>query len=99
MKLPRWFWILAFLVCWPTLLFAQPLYSADAQGIHIVLTDEPCQLKTIANLPYRVIWTQDGKTYEGCFGARQDYEAVVAYFSDFSVALIPFNAFKKLTPV
>ena len=95
MKLPRWFWILAFLVCWPTLLLAQPLYSADAQGIHIVLTDEPCQLKTIANLPYRAIWTQEGKTFEGCFGARQDYEAVVAYFSDFSVALIPFNALKS----
>ncbi|SRR5229473_278741 len=78
---------------------ADPLFSATAEGATITLTDEPCTLKAIGNLPYRATWVEKDKTYEGCWGARPDIGFVLAYFDDLSVALIPMQAFRKVSRV
>jgi hypothetical protein len=76
---------------------AAPTFGVQDKGITIVFYDEPCALtEHVANLPHRAVWKEAGKTYEGCFGTRPDYEVVVAYFSDKTFALIPFAVIKKL---
>jgi hypothetical protein len=63
----------------------------------ITLTDEPCALKgQISNLPMRAIWVEKDKTYEGCWGARQNIGMVLAYFDDHTVALIPMQVFVRV---
>lgn len=75
---------------------AAPLVSASAEGAIITLTDEPCALKAISNLPFRATWVEKDKSYEGCYGVRADVGLVVAYFNDATVALIPMQVFKKV---
>ena len=40
-KLPRWLWVAAFLVCWPSILFAHPTLTAQ-NGDSLILYDTPC---------------------------------------------------------
>lgn len=75
---------------------ADPLFSATAEGATITLTNEPCKVPAIGNLPFRAVWVEKDKTYEGCFGVRQDLGLVLAYFDDRSVALIPIQIFRKV---
>lgn len=76
---------------------AEPrLLAVDNNGIAITLYDDPCELKgEIANLPYKATWTENGKTFEGCWQGRDEARSVVAYFSDHTVALIPYSVFKR----
>ena len=99
MKLPLWIVILIYLSCWPAAVFSQPLYSAEANGVRIVLTDEKCEMKEVANLPYKAIWTEKGQEFQGCWAARPDEGLVVGYFSDKTVALMPVYAFKKVLEI
>ena len=39
---------------------AAPLYRAEAEGVVIALTDEPCAMKEVTNLPRRATWTERG---------------------------------------
>ncbi len=80
---------------------AEPVYqAASADGaLRIVLHDERCALAEITNLPRRATWTENGTTYEGCWGARPDQGIVLAYFSDKTVAAIPVQAFAKVTGI
>jgi hypothetical protein len=79
--------------------YAEPLFSASAEGAVITLTNEPCALKAIGNLPFKATWVEKDKTFEGCWGARPDAGYVLAYFDDRTVALIPIQAFKKVVGV
>jgi hypothetical protein len=67
---------------------------ATIDSISITLTDEPCKLKAVSNLPYRAHWREQGRVYEGCFQVNPQ-GFVVAYFDDRSVALIPVQHFRR----
>lgn len=95
MKIPTWIAVLIFLTCWPAAVLGLPLFSTEADGARIVLTDEPCRLD-VANLKYRAIWTEKGKDFEGCFAPRTDMGVVLAYFSDKTVVAIPIQAFTRV---
>jgi hypothetical protein len=78
---------------------AAPLYSAEVEGVRIVLTDEDCKLTAVANLKKRATWTEKGKTFEGCFGLHPQYGVVIAYFSDKHVVLMDPQAFVRVPGV
>lgn len=80
---------------------AQPMFAAQAGDVRITLYDEPCRLKeVVTNLPYRVVWSEKGKEFEGCFGPNPELGVVMTYFSgDKTVAAIPIQMFKKLVGV
>jgi hypothetical protein len=78
---------------------AAPLYSAEVEGVRIVLTDEDCKLTAVANLKKRATWTEKGKTFEGCFGIHPQYGVVIAYFSDKHVVLMDPQAFVRVPGV
>jgi hypothetical protein len=76
---------------------AEARFQVQDKDITITLYDEPCELtEHVANLPYKAVWKEGAKTFQGCYGARPDYEAVVAYFDDKTFALIPFSVVKKV---
>lgn len=72
---------------------ADPVAALTHEGISVTLYNEPCDLPAVTNLPYRAIWQEKGKTTEGCFGVYPEAGAVVAYFDDKTVALMPMQAF------
>ena len=75
---------------------AEVLYMArDDNGTVVELTNEPCALPAVANLPKRAVWRETGKVFEGCYVAR--FGAVVMYFSDRTVIIAPMNAFTRVT--
>jgi hypothetical protein len=78
--------------------YGAPMAQTVSDGATIVLTDEPCKLKQVTNLKYRATWSEKGKVFEGCY-AVHPYGVVVGYFSDGAVALIPLDAFAKVTGV
>lgn len=80
--------------CMPVPAFAEPVGMVSNGGVTVTIYDEPCALKAVSNMPYRATWTEPGKRFEGCFMLRPDAGAVVAYFDDGSVTLIPMGAFK-----
>lgn len=98
-KLPLWFVVLVYLTCWPSAVLSTPVYSAEADGARIVLTDEDCKLDAVKNLKYRATWTEKGKEFEGCWSARVDAGVVMAYWADKTVVVIPIQAFEKVTGI
>lgn len=72
---------------------AATIAVAHVAGAAIALTDEPCQLAAVVNLPMRAIWTQNGRVHEGCFGAIGG--VIAAYFDDRTVAVMPGHIFTK----
>lgn len=83
--------LLLALLCAPAL--AAPVAEAVAEGVSITLTNEPCRLKVVSNLPARATWTEKGKTFEGCFGLS--HGVVAFYFDDRTVVMLPREAFKR----
>lgn len=71
---------------------AKSVAIAKTDKFSVILTDEKCKLDV--KLPYRAIWTEPGKTYEGCFTIHQGI--VVFYFEDKSLALVGAQAFAPL---
>lgn len=87
--------LLIALLAVPFFAHAGPLANAEEGGLRIVLTDEPCALKhAVTNLPLRTTWTEHGKTSEGCYVVTS--AAVIAYYDDKTVAMIPLSAFKRV---
>jgi hypothetical protein len=74
------------LLLFPFTAGAKPVFEAKADKVRIVLYDEPCALLAVTNLKLRAVWIEDGKEYEGCWGAPPG--VVMAYFSDKTVAAI-----------
>lgn len=88
---------LALLLLFPLIAWAKPLAIAQGDGVTVTLTDEPCAVKEIANLPYRATWTEKGKTFEGCWAV--DESLVVSYWSDATVVVLPAQMFKKAVEI
>lgn len=100
LPLPFWVVLLILAFCWPSIVFAQPRFATTDGKITVTLYDEPCELKdTVSNLPYKASWTENGQTLTGCWGPWVNDQEVVAYFSDKTVALIPFRDLSKVTGV
>ncbi len=79
---------------------AEAMFTTSDGTVAITLYSDPCELKgEIKNLPYKAVWTEAGKTFEGCWLPRDDVRLVTAYFADKTVALIPYSVFKKAVGV
>lgn len=76
---------------------ATSLVEAQAGDVRIILTDEPCALPAITNLPLRATWTENGKVSQGCFAVRPEAGVVVLYFDDKTAVAIPIDLFKRVT--
>jgi hypothetical protein len=100
-KLPKWFWVVAFVVCWPTLALADPVLAAEQNGVRIVIHSENCKYKgVVSNLPKRATWTEKGKTFEGCAGVVPQLGMTMFYFSaDKTIAVVPMEMFAPVTGV
>lgn len=76
--------------------YAKPIAQVTHGEVTIVLHDDQCKSDAVSNLPYRITWTEKGKTFEGCFTVNQGI--VVAYFmGDKTVALMPGQVFQPVT--
>jgi len=42
-------------------------FYAEADGGRVVLFDDKCRLPEVSNLPFKAEWTENGKTFEGCW--------------------------------
>lgn len=87
---------LAGTVIWATKAHAEPVYQVSEGATVITLYDEPCALDSIKNLPYKAEWREGGQVFSGCWGPWQNQQAVIGYFSDKTVAVIPFQVLKKV---
>lgn len=76
--------------------YAAPIFEAADGTVVVTLTNEPCRLKAVDNLPLRATWREDGKTHEGCFGAVGGI--VLSYWADLTVTALPSSVFKPLGP-
>lgn len=92
----RWSWILAAVAVCIAIIVplarAAPVAVLRQGDLVLTLTDEPCALPAIANLPSRVVWVEKGETIEGCYGRRG--ETILFYFADLTVIDIPMQAFR-----
>ena len=88
--------ILAILL-WSTLAQAVAIAVLHQGDLYLTLTDEPCALPAITNLPSKAIWVEKGVTIEGCYGRRGD--AVLFYFADRTVIDVPVRAFHRAVGV
>lgn len=84
---------------WSGRAYSDPIFKAENEGVAITLYDEPCELAAVSNLPFKAVWIEKGKTFQGCWGARTEVGLVVAYFDDRTVGLIPIQALKKVVGV
>ena len=73
--------------------FAEPIAVVSQGALVLTLTDEPCALPAIANLPHRAIWVEKGETIEGCWRWRG--ETVLFYFADRTVMDLPVLVFRR----
>ena len=76
-------------------LHAEPRFTTTEGNVVVTLYDDACELTDqIVNIPYKATWQEGGKTFQGCWMARPDAQAALAYFTDKTVALIPFQMLK-----
>lgn len=85
---------------------AAPLLVAELKSGKVTLTDEPCALKAVTNVPKRVTWLErDGKLIEGCYGLytarlfHGDVHFVIGYFSDLTLQVLPLSVFSSVNPI
>lgn len=77
---------------------AGPIMQGSGEGHVITLTDEPCKLEAIANLPGRATWSEpSGKVWEACYGRFGN--AVVFYCSDRTIQILPQNGFRPVVGI
>jgi len=86
----------------PALFLAPPadaavIAVAQRDGVIVSLTDEPCRLEVVKNLPGRALWVEAGKVHEGCF-AVPGGGILVAYFEDRTVVLFHLGSFAPASP-
>ena len=67
MKLPKWVWIFAFIVCWPSMLLAEETYSASGPDGKLTLTKEPCTAHEWLKGWQVARWSWKGKNYAACW--------------------------------
>lgn len=71
---------------------ASPVAVARSGEVVISLSEEPCALGPVANLPWRAVWEERGQRHAGCW-AVQHGRAVVTYWSDRTVVVLPIEIF------
>ena len=76
---------------------ADPFITAEAGGVRITVYSEPCQIKEVANLDRRAVWTENGKTVEGCAGFFPELQMVFFYWADKTVVGVPASYFQRVT--
>lgn len=69
---------------------------AQKDGVIVSLTDEPCRLEQVKNLPGRALWAEKGKVHEGCFAVTGGI--LVAFFDDRTVVLFDLGSFSPASP-
>lgn len=87
------------LVLIPQPAHAKPVAAAQGEGVSVVLTDEPCALSAVTNLPYAATWTEKGKTIKGCWGAHPQFPIVIAYWADKTVSVVHVSALHDVTEI
>jgi len=92
-------YVLALIAALPMPVYAKTLYIARSGDITVSLTDEPCQIQAVSNLPKRAIWVEKGKTFEGCYGLQPNAGIVMAYFDDKTVAVFPGQLFERAVEI
>jgi hypothetical protein len=75
-----------------------PMAVAMGDKATVLLTDEPCKLKSVTNLPMRATWTENSVTTEGCWG-NQGPIIVAFWEADKTVSLMHISQFKKATEI
>lgn len=88
--------LIAWLLCIGTAQ-ADPVGVLRQGELVLTLTDEPCALSAVSNLPSRAVWQEKGETIEGCYGRLNG--VVVCYFADLTVAILPAAAFRRVVGV
>ena len=84
----------------PLVAVAKPQYLASSGDVTITLFNDKCELKEVANLPFKVTWQEGGKVFHGCFGVNGEAGVVMMFFpGDKSVAAAPVGMFKPVTGV
>lgn len=79
------------------LAYAEPTHVVRQGDLVLTLTDEPCALSAVINLPYRAVWLEKGQIIEGCYGRRGD--TLMFYFADLTVIDLPTRAFRRVVGV
>lgn len=88
---------LLILTAWVTGAYAQPILQASADGVKVVIYEEPCKVDAVANLPKRATWHEKGKVYEGCMGAHPHFPVLMGYFVDKTVVILPVEMFSRVS--
>ena len=78
---------------------AAPVARGGNDKIEVTLFNDKCRLTSVVDLPYRAVWKEGGKSFEGCFGPTQFNGLIVLYFDDRSIALMPMQAFKPVREI
>lgn len=94
--LPVYAVLIALALCWPSMVFAEPVFSTSGGGVTVTLHKEKCAMPQVTNLPLRATWEENGKTFEGCVGAIPPLRAFIFFFSDLTVTAIPMDAFQRV---
>src|SRR5574338_590670 len=100
MRLPRSGLTLLLALCLAALMCALVFYTPRAKGEplfignhgeHVItLTNEPCALKAVTNMPSRATWREpDGRVWESCYGLSRETMLVVLYCGDLTVQIVP----------
>lgn len=67
-------------------------------SVTVLLTDEPCALGGVTNLPYRAVWQKKGEApIQGCFNVIGGGSVIAMYFEDKTVLVFPGNVFSPTT--
>lgn len=77
------------------LLLAAVIGFTEVGGVTVRLTDEPCALEAVTNMPNRATWTEAGVVTEGCFGIQGTL--LLAYWADKTVTALPVRAFQRVS--
>lgn len=78
---------------------AEPIFAAEADGIRIVLHDDPCAMPNEWALPKRATWTEKGVTTEGCVGYVPEEKAFYLLWADGTRTKIHASHFKRVLGV
>ena len=85
--------LIAWLLCMGVA-YADPVAVLSQGNLVLTLTDEPCALPAVSNLPGRAIWVEKGEPIEGCWGRRGN--TILFYFADRTVVDLPVGAFRRV---
>lgn len=90
--------IVLLIVCWPSLLLAEPTFSATNEDGKLTLTYEPCNQHPWLMEWFAAHWSFRGKDYEACWTVQPTLNGgkrVVVLDSDGVMTPLPPEIFKK----